>query len=135
MEFYVKKVFIITSLIFLYGCSDAPSTSVIKNEIEQGLQESKFSNILEFQNIKKVNGFEESNKIYIADITYDIHFLKGLNEIKQESKGNSLMSSFGTMALSMQYGNFKAGDIQPQELKLTMIKTEQGWKIKSQGFK
>ena len=57
MEFYVKKVFIITSLIFLYGCSDAPSTSVIKNEIEQGLQESKFSNILEFQNIKKVNGF------------------------------------------------------------------------------
>jgi uncharacterized lipoprotein YajG len=38
MEFYVKKVFIITSLIFLYGCSDAPSTSVIKNEIEQGLQ-------------------------------------------------------------------------------------------------
>ena len=66
-------------------------------------------------------------------------FKKGLDDLANSldnDEPSSLLdkglAAVGMVALTAQYGNFKAGDRLPRDEKVTLIKTEQGWRLKQE---
>jgi hypothetical protein len=52
-----------------------------------------------------------------------------LEKDAQDSPFRALSRSVEIMALKLKYGNFRVGDHLARKDKLTLIKTEQGWRI------
>lgn len=66
-------------LVIFEGSSTRPPTdSEIKNLIAQ---KHEASTLAWFSNFNKLNGFEKSDNVYLADISYSIEFTMGIGEI------------------------------------------------------
>jgi len=134
-----RLMYLIIALLILSGCSGKPSNRDIETQIKANLLEDGGEALFQIENFEKTNGFEKSKNIYIADVKYELVFKKGLDEltddIKQTSENSVLEAmgaGLGVMALSMKYGNFKAGHRVPIEDKVTFIKTEKGWLLEQE---
>ena len=132
----MRRLFTVSMLCLLAACSGKPSVSEMEAQLRSSLQDDGIEEIFTFSNFEKLNGYQQSDRVYIADLRYTLTFNKGLEEIAEEVKANSKdepLAAFGAgiglVALQLQYGNFKAGDDIVQEDKITYIKTEQGWRI------
>ena len=119
----MKKLLLAIIMIVFTGCFDSgkPSDSEIKTQALTQIVTKQSGKIYSIENFKKTNGFEKDEKTYIADIQYDIVFKKSLRDIEKE------FGSFASMALSIKYGNFKAGHRATNKQKATLIKKENGW--------
>jgi hypothetical protein len=110
------------------GCSGKPSEGTIKKLFIADIEKSGMDKILEINTFSKTNGFEQDKNTYIADVGYDIVFKVGARDLDKVLGQDALMLSAG---LALTYGDFKAGDTQHREQKITLIKTENGWRISS----
>ena len=120
----------------LAACSGKPSVSEIRDQVASRLQAEGRDRLFEIRNFRKRNGFRKDDHTYIADVEYELVFRKSLADLQdelekdaQDSPFRALSSSVEIMALKLKYGNFRAGDHLARKDKLTLIKTEQGWRI------
>lgn len=133
----IRLLLLLTFLVFISACSGTPSEGTIKAELSKYLNNGFGETIISVDNFRKNNGFEENDKTYIADISYDMVFDKSLEDIagilenlSGQSETQKMGAGLGIMGLAMAYGQFQAGHTIQKEQKLTLVKTEQGWKVK-----
>lgn len=138
MSTRITKIFsTLTLLCFLFGCSQRPSDDVIQEQIFEYILSDGGDSVYKIENFKKINGFEESDKVYLAKVQYDLVFQKSFRELEIQSKLNSqgglsvLQTGVILMALRMQYGNFQKGYRTTKSEEVTFINTEKGWRVKT----
>jgi len=133
----MKKLFTVLLLaLLLTACSKKPTVDEMQQQVEVTLQEDGRDQFFSVENFQKTNGFQQSDNIYVADVKYDLVFKKDFDELIAEMKRQAsdnpslvLTNGMSSMALRLQYGDFKAGQRVTKEEKITFIKTEQGWRI------
>lgn len=132
----MRKIVPVILSLLLAGCSGKPSDSEIESAIVGKFLADGGDQILQVENYQKINGFEKDSKTYIADVRYDLIFKKSIKELaqqlKQETNGSpreALEAGLTIKLFQMQYGDFEAGHRLTQERKVTLIKTENGWRI------
>ena len=131
--------YLISILVFLFilsGCSGKPSNNEIKKKVIENLLSDGFEEILTIENFEKTNGYEKDSQTYVAVVKYEIVFQKGLQDLSKQLRKEYEGSLLGpmqadaiTMALEMQYGNFKEGYRVKKDEQFTFIKAESGWLI------
>ena len=142
MRKYVSKVFILLTIILLTACSSKPSDEELQTQITNYLAKGGRDKLYIVENFQKVNGFENDEHTYTAQVQYDLVFKVDLQDAAQymgEESSSSFVeqgiAAIGLLSLTAQYGNFKAGDRVPQEEKVVLIKTEKGWRLKEEFIK
>lgn len=132
----MRNAILLVLLIFLSACSGKPSNAELERQLWASLEADGVGEIFSLTDFEKLNGYEKSDRIYIADVRYQLTFRKDLEawaeEIKQSSEDKpfeAFGAGMGLVALQLRYGNFKAGDTISQADKITYIKTEKGWRV------
>lgn len=135
----MRNLFIIALLALnmsLSGCTSTPSSKDIKLQVAKHVLQNGRDKIFSFENFHKINGLTTSEGSYIAEVSYDLVFRKGLKELTQElNTTESPLVAIGAgleiMTQLLQYGQFEAGQRLPCHEKYKLVKTEQGWRIAS----
>jgi len=111
-------------MALLAGCSGTPSESDMTEQLEQSLNKTFGVEFVEVNNLEKINGREDGEK-YIADVAYDLQFIKSSKEV---GKASGVWFGAGVMAVEMMLGKFKAGDTKHIDSQsLTFAQSENGW--------
>ena len=108
------------------GCSNKPGEGTIKKLFLADMEKSGLDKVMDIKGFTKTNGFEQDKNTYIADVGYDVVFKVGIKDLDRVIGQNAFLLQAG---LAMSYGEFKAGDKQHREQKITLIKTDNGWRI------
>ena len=122
----------------LTACSNKPSVEELRQLVSTELGATGPQAIYLIENFKKDNGYDKDDRHYVAEISYELVFQKGLQDIAVEADRTpgGPMEKFGKgmglMTLGLLYGDFKAGDRLPQQKSVTLIKTENGWRIEKE---
>lgn len=123
-------------LLLLASCSGKPRTGEIENQVVAQLHAGGDASIFHIENFQKVNGFEGQDGTYIAEISYDVVFDKGFSDMTAaagDSMQNNPLGSFlgGMQAFGylVQFGNFTKGERRTMTDKVTLLKTDNGWRL------
>lgn len=139
-------LFYILLSLTLVGCKSTPSDQKIISLLEEKHASSSFSQVANISNIKKTNGFEETDNIYVADVEYDLittlsfkEFEAALDsQFKKESEGLNraekrnlkIKIARDNRGVFAEFRKFSKGDVKHYQEKLTLLNTENGWQIK-----
>ena len=110
-------------------------TSATKSSLS--LQEAPSSiKVFTQEDFKKVNGFRESDNVYVVDVEYDLVFQKSFVEVVREIRENPTGPQYGMFcsklvlaAIQSNFGQFSAGDKLHKQDSITLHNTEQGWQL------
>ena len=126
-------------LMLLTACARPPAGEEIERLVVAAVEaDPTTTELFSVENFAKVNGFQESDNVYYADVTYDLVFRKGLDQYADEVGSRAgdpkqllgaLGEAAGVVALRMEYGEFKRGDRRPVARKVRLIRTEKGWRL------
>jgi len=138
----MKRLFALLPLVLLAGlltaCSSKPSVDELRALVVDALDAEGPQALYRVENFNKVNGYMQDDHRYVAEVSYDLVFTKGLQEIAAETQNQpggpleKMGKGMGLMALGLLYGDFKAGDRLPRTQTLHLIQTEQGWRIEKE---
>lgn len=133
---YLKSVIFLLLVGFLAACSPLPEEAEIERIFTQHKLGDSLGDLFTVDGFKKTNGFHKAENIYIVDIEYDLTFKKGLGDVLAEISEDPVGPQYGVFGSKFiaytirdNFGNFSAGDKIHREEKITLIKTEQGWKL------
>lgn len=132
----MKKIALLIALsIALGACSAKPGENEIRKLfIDSFMQSDGLVDILAIDNFIKTNGFEKDEKTYVADVAYDIVFKRNRSVMKSVAKTPNVTDMTNDALLMLRFGDFKAGDKKHEAAKITLIKTEGGWRIESVNY-
>ena len=103
-------------------------------EVARLMAKANDNALMHVENVAVVNGFEESDKVFVADLAYDVVFDRGAREVtsicKANSLGDSIMCGATIFALTMKFGDFKAGERFHLTDSVTFIRKDKGWEIR-----
>jgi len=126
----IKMIILAACMALLAGCSSGPSESVMENQVEESYSKMFKIDFVKINNFEKTNG-RESGEDYLADLSYDIEFTKGIGDVaKKFGKKSGLGFRSAGMMLKSVFGNFKSGD--SKHMDITDVKfseSENGWVI------
>lgn len=132
---HLTLFFIAVTAFFITGCSDTPSERQIQTLLQQQF-DSRYDGLVSIEDTKKLNGWQEKEQFYTAEVSYQITFNKSFKDYMDEQTalpGNPLEKMSKGMSVGMlklQFGSFKANDVyQVKEQILQLRDTEQGWII------
>jgi len=118
------------------GCSNFPNDQEIQFIITESILSDGFDDLFKVEAFQKTNGFQQSDKVYIVDVEYDLVFQKSFIDVVREISDNPtgpqyglLGSKFILMTIQSNFGQFEVGDKIHKASKVTLIKTEQGWQV------
>ena len=134
------RISIAAGLVFLAGCSAKPTGVQVERLLAEKLEEEAGPGALQIENLNKVNGYQKSESIYVAQVEYDLVFLKSSDEIAaaalDRAKSQTPQSPFGglavglnAMAVKMALGNHEPGDRLHREQEVELLNTEKGWRL------
>ncbi|MEO1751854.1 hypothetical protein [Thiofaba sp. EF100] len=118
----------------LSACASKPSEQELQTLLAQTLCAEGPQSFCKVENLHKQNGYWKDGH-YVAEVRYELVFTKGLRDVAIEAERqpggplDKLTQGLGLMTLGLLYGDFKAGDRLPREQAVTLLKTEQGWRI------
>ncbi|MEW6765106.1 MAG: hypothetical protein AB1344_04890 [Pseudomonadota bacterium] len=127
--------FTLAFAVLLTACSGKPSVDELEKLVSIELNATGGDAIYTIENFTKVNGYEKDDRHYVAEVSYDLVFRKSLQDVAVEAERapggplDKMTKGMGLVTLGLLYGDFKAGDRLPQKKALTLIKTENGWRI------
>ncbi len=123
-------------LLLLVSCSGKPGAGEIENQVVEKLQAGGSASIFHIENFHKVNGFESQDGVYIAEISYDVVFDKGFNNLRaaavdsmQSNPLGSFLSGIQAFGYLAQFGVFTKGDRRTVTDKVALLKTDNGWRL------
>lgn len=130
MKTTLVNLFMISSLAALAACSGPPSVEQIEEQLESGLNGDAGVGvkIVTVDNFEKLNGFEKSEKTYIADVKYDVVISKDAKDIIQQNAAQSPLAAFAAAGI-LATMEAVAGQTFSIQDTVTLIKTEKGWKL------
>lgn len=138
----MKRLPALALLVLLAGllsaCSREPSVNELHALLVDALDAEGPQAIYRVENFKKIKGYMKDERRYVAEVSYELVFTKGLQDIAAEAERQpggpleKLGSGMGLVTLSLLYGDFKAGDRLPRSQTLHLIETEQGWRIEEE---
>lgn len=132
MKRFWRGFFSLLLVLLVAGCSNKPSDDSIRQQVTDRLHEQYSSSIFDVINFKKVNGIPRDDNTYIAEVEYDLRFKVNVDDaakaLEPESE-NIIDAGMKAVALSLTYGNFKAGDIKHKKERVRFVRTEKGWLI------
>lgn len=123
----IKKYISLAILPVLAGCTEIPNDTILEKAFYSAAQSSKASTILTVDNFAKVSGYKKNDQ-YIAEVSYDIRFIE--NQENNTIGHDVQLSGLGLHALSMEYGQYKVGDISSNQQQVIFVKTSDGWTVK-----
>lgn len=124
--------------LLLTACSSKPGVDELKQLVAADLGATGPQAIFLVENFQKTNGYEKDDRHYVAEVNYDLVFQKSLKDIAVQAQNEpggpleKMGKGMGLMTLGLLYGDFKAGDRLHREQAVTLIKTEQGWRIEKE---
>jgi hypothetical protein len=129
-------------VVLLTACANKPSEDELRTQVTTYLLKNNRDKLYSVENFQKVNGFQNDDRTYTAQVKYDLVFKVDLEDASKyigEDANTTIVdkgiAALGLLSLTAQYGNFKAGDRVPQEEKVVLIKTEKGWRLKDEFLK
>lgn len=129
----MQPVFLaILALLWLAACANRPGDSDIQRQVTARLL-SEGGSLYTVENFRKTNGFEPSQNVYIAEVSYDLVFQKSLADLALNLRDHHdpLLAGLDLMALGLKYGQFQAGERRHRTEQATFHKTEQGWLLQN----
>ncbi|PSU89986.1 hypothetical protein C0W35_18460 [Photobacterium kishitanii] len=124
----MNKNISIAMIPLLAGCTEIPNDMTLEQAFYSAAQFSKASKILTVDNFAKVSGYKKQDQ-YIAEVSYDIRFISSQ---QNHTIGKDVRASgLGLYVLSVEYEQYKAGDISSNQQQVIFIKTHAGWKVKA----
>lgn len=119
----MKQIILIgCCLAMLAGCSGKPSESFMANQVNQKIHQKVGVEFVQIENFVKINGREEGDRKYLADVEYDIVFTKGPGAVAKDKS-----AKWGKMQLQMLLGSFKKGGKKHIKASLLFAQSENGW--------
>lgn len=133
----MKKLLAIVLLAgFLVSCSNLPNDADIQSIVIEGILSDGFDDLFKVEAFKKTNGFQQSDKVYIVYVEYDLVFQKSFTDVVREIGNNPTGPQYGLFGgkfilatIQSNFGQFEVGDKIHKSSKVTLIKTEQGWQL------
>ena len=128
--------------LLLTACANKPSDEELRTQVTAYLLKHNRDKLFSVENFEKVNGFQNDEHSYTAEVKYDLVFKINLQDAPQiigDDANKTFLdkgiATLGLLSLTAQYGNFKAGDRVTQDEKVVLIKTEKGWRLKDEFLK
>ena len=134
----MMKKFIAIALLstLLSACSGLPEDKAIETMLRDNILSDGLGDLFVLENFTKTNGFRESDNVYIVDVEYDLVFQKSFVEVMREIRADPTGPQYGMFgsklvlaAIQSNFGQFKVGDRIHKLDKITLHKTEKGWRI------
>ena len=120
----------------LVACSGLPEDRQIEKMVRESLLTDGLGDLFEVRDFKKVNGFRESENVYVVDVEYDLEFRKSFTEVVREIRANPTGPQYGMFgsklvlaAIQSNFGQFEVGDRLHKIEKVRLHRTESGWQI------
>lgn len=117
----------------LAACSDKPNDAKLEKILQQQV-DSRYNGLISIDDVKKLNGWQDNDNHYAAEVSYTITFKQSFKSYMEEQTakpGNPIEKMANGMSagmLKLQYGDFKAGDEYPVAKEIiTLRKSENGW--------
>ena len=118
------------------GCTSTPSEEHVKLQIAKYILPQAGEEVFSMEEFKKLDGRLNSDGSYSVEVSYDLVFRKGLDQISAQLSADATERPFKTLdkgleifAKVMEFGNFKAGDrVHKQEI-YRFVKTEKSWRL------
>jgi hypothetical protein len=134
----MKRLFLLALFaLFLGACTAVvPKDAEIETMVRDNLLTDGLGDLFVLKNFKKVNGFRESDNVYIVDVEYDLEFQKSFIEVVKEIRANPTGPQYGMFgsklllsAIQSNFGQFDAGDKIHKMEKIRLHNTENGWQL------
>ena len=134
----MKRLFLLALFaLFLGACTAVvPKEGEIETMVRDNLLTDGLGDLFVLKNFKKVNGFRESDNVYIVDVEYDLEFQKSFIEVVKEIRANPTGPQYGMFgsklllsAIQSNFGQFDAGDKIHKMEKIRLHNTENGWQL------
>ena len=128
----MKRILLTISILLLAACANRPGDGDIERQVNERLLREGGS-LYVVEKFIKINGFEPSQNVYVAEVEYDLVFQKSLADLAlnlRDSK-DPLLAGLDLVELGIKYGQFQAGERRHRAEKVTFHKTERGWLLQS----
>ena len=132
-----KYIAILLLGILLSACTDVPPKDrEIETMVRTSVLSDGFGDLFAFENFERINGFRESDNVYIVDVEYDLVFQKSFIDVVREVRADPTGPQYGLFgsklllaAIQSNFGQFEVGDRIHKQRKIRLHKTELGWQI------
>ena len=127
---------LLLAALLLWGCSSKPKDAEIENLVRDDVLSEGLGDLFRLENFSRINGFRESDNVYIVDVEYDLVFQKSFVEVVREIREDPTGPQYGIFgskliltAIQSNFGQFEAGDKIHKAEKVTLHNTEKGWRL------
>lgn len=125
------RALMILALAALAGCgffSHGPDKDAIRQILQNQIDPSGKTVVVE--RIDALNAAEQG-KQWVVDVKATLLFKKDVAQIaqslEQAGSGSDVLGTVGKIGLALRFGNFKAGQTQPYQTRLTLLHGSSGW--------
>jgi hypothetical protein len=137
----VSRLFAVLAVLVIVGCSSGPDMDDVEKQVVASMFKDDFERaVFEVKDFKKVDGFVEADGIRGIEVSFDIVFKVGVNEMFDEAermRRRGDMNSWGlakaATVLQASHGMAKKGDRIPVVQTFRFRETENGWRLITQG--
>lgn len=129
----MKKCVYWVFAILLVGCTGpGPTGDVLEELVTARLLSGGNDKYYEVDNVHMISGEAKGDAKYVAEIGYDLRFKVDLDKTVKASQAFVAGLKPEVLALSLDYGAFRAGDMRQAAQKFSFAKGPEGWTIKDE---
>ena len=121
-------------IVLLSACSGTPSESSMAEQIESGMNQAVGFEFVEVKNLKKINGIQESDSSYLAQLEFDLYFPKSIEQVVAPLGGRMQREMAGFKLGATVGGAFAADDTRHRAVNYRFAKSENGWVLATKNF-
>lgn len=123
-------------VLALAGCSSKPSDAEAMRLFSEQNASMNVLDIFSFENVRRVNGYEQDGQRYIVEMQFDIVTKMDFQQVVEVLQRKTPDSMFGRAQLShnlevleKDFGQFKKGDRFTKKRPMLLQRTEAGWSL------
>lgn len=127
---HFPRLLVILSVLTLTACgfNNGPDKDAVRQILQDQIDPS--GKIVIVQRIDTLNAAEQSKR-WIVDVKATLLFKKNVEQVAQSlehaASASDMLGTVGQIGLALRFGNFKAGQTQPYQTRLTLLHGSAGW--------
>lgn len=132
----LPALFVLLLLTTLVGCSQPPGDKMIRQALNQELQNAHLGQLLEVKHIDGTKSHQQDSDNYFMEVTYTLSAKQDLDAYTQQVKADSARTTVDRFAMLMtlaavrqQFGDFHQGDTFKQQRRILLRHDADGWTI------